>query len=219
VVGNDIGGKIAHFDRSAGTWSFSPSAKGSTNELAVNIPGSDPDPRSGNIVLFSSAGLSLYEPKTRVFTHVSDTLKDSMGNASPVDGTGYANHLVYFPPDDKFYYFKRGTPVEVYALAFNRATPASSTVEHIISSGPTSSHQEPGYDYDATNKIIGGGVQGNMFYAFDPTKKTWTSHPMNGGMPGSQAFHAIAYDPVDNVFIFITDYPSGQKTWAYRLKR
>jgi hypothetical protein len=219
AVGNDIGGQIAHFDRAAGTWSFSPTAKGSTYELAVNIPGSDPDPRSGNIVLFSNGGLSLYDPKTRVYTHVSDTLKDSTGKASPIDGTGYANHLVYFPPDDKFYFFVRGTPVEVYALTLNRTTPASSTVDHIVATGPTSSHGEPGYDYDAVNAVIGGGVQASMFYAFDPAKKTWTSHPMNGGMPGNQAFHAIAYDPVDNVFVFVTDSASGQKTWAYRLKR
>jgi hypothetical protein len=218
-VGNDIGGMIAHFDRAGGTWSFSPTAKGSTYELSVNIPGSDPDPKSGNIVLFSSAGLSLYDPKTRVYTHVSDTLKNSQGGASPVDGTGYANHLVYFPPDDKFYFFKRGTPVEVYALTYTRSTPASSTVDHLATTGPTSPHGEPGYDYDSVNHVIGGGVAGSMFYAFDPATKTWTSHAMNGGMPGSQAFHALAYDPVDNVFIFVTDYDSGWKTWAYRLKR
>ena len=36
--------------------------------------------------------------------------------------------------------------------------------------------------------------------------------------PGSQAFHALRYDPVNNVFIFVTDYDSGQHTWAYRLR-
>ena len=54
----------------------------------------------------------------------------------------------------------------------------------------------------------------------DERLQVWTSHPITkGGSPGTQAFHAIAYDPVDNVFVFVTDYNSGRHTWAYRLKR
>jgi hypothetical protein len=30
------------------------------------------------------------------------------------------------------------------------------------------------------------------------------------------AFHCIDYDPIDNVFIFLTDAKSGAHTWAYR---
>jgi hypothetical protein len=41
---------------------------------------------------------------------------------------------------------------------------------------------------------------------------------MNGGAVGSMAFHALGYDPVNNVFVFVTDYPSGRHTWAYRLR-
>ena len=216
-VGNDIGGKVAHFDRVKGTWSFSPTANGSTGELAGNLPGSEPDPVSGKIVLFGVGGLSLYDPATRIYTHVADTLPDSGGDPTQVTGTGYANHLVYFPPDDTFYYFARNQPVDVYALRFDRDAPGQSSVERLDTSGPTTTHGEPGYDYDAVNKVIGGGVQDSTFFAFDPATRSWSAHAMKGGDPGNQAFHALAYDPVDNVFVFVSDYDSGQKTWAYRL--
>lgn len=218
-VGNDIGGAIAHFDRAAQTWSFSPTARGSSYELGVNIPGSEPDPVSGQIVLFSGAGLSLYDPATRVYTHVADTLLGSSGQPTNVTGTGYANHLVYFPPDDRFYYFARNSPVDVYALKLDRADPSRSVVDLLATTGPTSPHGEPAYDYDSRNAIIGGAVAGSTFYAFDPATRSWSSHPMNGGSPGDEAFHALAYDPVDNVFLFVTDYNSGAHTWAYRLRR
>jgi hypothetical protein len=216
-VGNDIGGKVAHYDRRAGTWSFSATANGSTNDLAGNLPGSEPDPISGKIVLFGVGGLSVYDPATRVYTHVADSLPDADGNDTQVIGTGYANHLVYFPPDDRFYFFVRNRPVDVYALRFDRAQPAQSTVERVDSSGPTTTHDEPGYDYDAVNQVIGGGVQDSTFFAFDPATRSWSAHAIQGGDPGNQAFHALAYDPVDNVFVFVTDYDSGQHTWAYRL--
>ena len=60
-------GHVAHFDRAAATWAFSSTASGSTNELSVDIPGSEPDPISGQIVLVSRSGLSLYDPATRSY--------------------------------------------------------------------------------------------------------------------------------------------------------
>jgi hypothetical protein len=216
-VGNDIGGKVAHFDRMRQTWSFSSTANGDSYEFANNIPGSEPDPVSGKIVLFSGAGLSLYDPATREYSHVADTLENAGGDSVTVTGTSYANHLVYFPPDDRFYYFVRNQPVDVYALHFDRDDPEQSTVEKLATSGPTSGHSEPSYDYDTVNRVIGGGVQDGQFFAFDPATRTWTMHPMHGGDVGNQAFHALAYDPVDNVFIVVTDHDSGQRTWAYRL--
>ncbi|MCC7385349.1 MAG: hypothetical protein IT384_26100 [Deltaproteobacteria bacterium] len=208
-VGNDIGGNIAHFDRALGTWSFSPTASGSTYEFSVSIPASEPDPVSGQIVFLSRGGLALYDPATRVYTWVSDTIV----------AAGYADHMVYFPPNDRFYYFSRGTPVEVYALSLNRSDPTRSTVERLVTTGPSSPHGEPAYAYDSWNQVIGGGVQDSTFYTFDPMTRAWAAHPMTGGTPGSLAFHNLVYDPVNNVFIFVTDYDSGQRTWAYRLRQ
>lgn len=39
-----------------------------------------------------------------------------------------------------------------------------------------------------------------------------------GNTIGTLAYHAIDYDPVDAVFVFITDYTSGRRVWAYRYK-
>jgi hypothetical protein len=39
---------------------------------------------------------------------------------------------------------------------------------------------------------------------------------IQGGAPGSQAFHAITYDDVNNVYVFVTD---RRETWAYRYRR
>ncbi|MDD4891962.1 MAG: hypothetical protein PHU85_18740, partial [Phycisphaerae bacterium] len=69
--------------------------------------------------------------------------------------------------------------------------------------------------YDASNKVIGGGVTNNRFYVFDPAKSTWASQEIQGGKPGTMIYHCLAYDPVNNVYVFI----AGGKTWAYRWKR
>jgi hypothetical protein len=217
AVGNDIGGRIAHFDRVAQTWSFSPMAEGSTYDLAVNIPGSEPDPESGSIVLFGGGGLATYDPATREYTQHVDTYNGDYGNLGDLSGIGYANHLVYFPPDDRFYLFTRDDPSLVFALALDRAAPGQSVAERLQTGGTPPPGGEFGLDYDATNAVIGGAVQDSTFHAFDPATQQWTAHPMNGGTPGNLAFHALAYDPVDNVFVFVTDYDSGQRTWAYRL--
>ena len=217
AVGNDIGGRIAHYDRVANTWSFSPDAQGSTYDLAVNIPGSEPDPVSGVIVLFGGGGLATYDPATRVYTQHVDTYNGDYGNLGDLTGIGYANHMVYFPPDDRFYLFTHADGVGVWALSLDRDDPPQSVGERLVTSGAEPPAGELGLDYDAANDIIGGMITGSTFYAFDPGSREWTAHPMNGGSPGNMAFHALAYDPIDNVFVFVTDYDSGQRTWAYRL--
>jgi hypothetical protein len=169
------------------------------------------------------SGLHTYDPGTRahaqpVSTYNGETLKTSTGADASFDALGYANHLVYFPPTDTFYYFVRGAPVATYALKLDRADPKQSTLDELTTTGPTSPHGEPAYAYDSVNQIIGGAVEQNTFYAFNPATNVWSNHAIKGGSPGSEAFHALGYDPVNNVFIFVTDYDSGQKTWAFRLK-
>jgi hypothetical protein len=73
---------------------------------------------------------------------------------------------------------------------------------------------ECGFAYDAANQVIGGGVKDNRFYLFDPAKLEWSSQEIQGGKPGTMTYHCIAYDPVNNVYVFI----AGNKTWAYRYK-
>jgi hypothetical protein len=81
---------------------------------------------------------------------------------------------------------------------------------------------ETGFAYDSVNRVIGGGVVDGVFHVYDPARKTWERLVMNtmppGASVGTGAFHALAYNPVDNVFIFITDRASGRRTWAYRYR-
>jgi hypothetical protein len=79
---------------------------------------------------------------------------------------------------------------------------------------------ETGFAYDPVARVIGGGIVDGVFHAYDPSTKRWTRRVMRAEPAdrriGTLAFHAIDYDPVDNVFVFITDYDSGRRTWAYR---
>ena len=212
TVGNDVGGPIAHYDLEQGTWSFS------DVEPSASIATSERDPMTGLIVVLGSDGLKLYDPSARTYTDEVESLADAAGGSFDVPSLGYANHLVYFPPTDTFYYFMRGQPVQVVALKLNRAAPASSTLERIATEGPTSPHEEPGYDYDSVNRVIGGGVHDDTFYELDPMSGRWTAHPITGAQPGSQAFHAIAYDPASHVFVFRSTDATGEHSWAFRLR-
>jgi len=203
---NDIGGPIAHFTFETGTWSFS---EAETRDFSSGLAGAEYDPISKSFVSMGTGGLAVYDPVSRVATKVSVEI-----TGGTFGELGYANHMTYFPPSDEFYYFMRGGPT--YVLVLDRSDYSRSTIRRVTTTGPASPHGEPGYDYDSTNQLIGGGVTGGNFYAFDPRTLRWSAHPIQGGTPGYQAFHALAYDPVNNVFIFVTDYESGRRTWAYR---
>jgi hypothetical protein len=216
-AGNDVGGPIANFDLDARTWSF----ESVVSPGHENIEASERDPMTGRFVILGSSGLSTWDPATstavqHVRTYDGATLNDSSGAEADMSALGYANHLTYYPPTDTFYYFVRGES-DVWALALDRTDYARSTLDRISTTGPACPHQEPGYDYDAVSAIIGGGVTDGTFYAFDPRTATWSSHAIDGD-PGTQAFHALGYDPIDNVFVFRTDYDSGSRTWAYRFR-
>lgn len=211
TVGNDVGGPIAHYGMSTGQWTFTEAAPSRT------IAASELDPTTGLIVVLGSDGLKVYDPTAESYVAEFEALDDAQGGAFDVPNLGYANHMVYFPPTDAFYYFMRGQPVEVVALKLDRAAPERSTLELLATEGPSSPHDEPGYDYDAVNEIIGGGVHEGSFYAFDPRTATWTQHAIQGASPGTQAFHALGYDPISNVFVFRSDTSGDQHTYAFRL--
>jgi hypothetical protein len=218
TVGNDIGGPTAHFSLDRNQWSFS------TAEMAhgSNIDATEYDPVADKIVLFGLSGLGIYDPATRsydlvVSTYDGETLKTPGGADAEMGNLGYANHMTYFPPTDTFYYFVRGE-ADPWALTLNRSDYAASTLEQVSTTGTPSPHSEPGWAYDAKNQLIGGGIVDSTLYLFDPATSAWTTATIPGS-PGSQAFHALGYDPTNNVYIFVTDYDDGAKTWAYRYKQ
>jgi len=211
--------RVAHYGFQSGTWSFSATAPG--GELpagGASYASMEFDPVSGKIIILGRFGISTYDPATKVKVRYVrgdwGELADSAGNKL-ADGAlnGWCN-LVYYPPTQRFYYMDRGyTPLKVWELQLNRADLTKSTVTNIVTTGTTPPSNEAGYDYDSKNQIIGGGVAGNTFYAFDPRTKVWTARTIQGGAPGTMSFHAMGYDPVNNVFIFITQ---AKHTWAYR---
>jgi hypothetical protein len=134
---------------------------------------------------------------------------------------GYANNLVYFPPNDRFYYFHSGAG-RVWEVALTRGgdkvTQASMKE---VGNGPGPKLPETGFAYDTANRVIGGGVYKDQFHVFDPATGEWTTTAIQiegGGKIGTQAYHALDYDPIANVYIFISNSASGFRVWAYRFR-
>jgi hypothetical protein len=210
--------KIAKYDLSSGGgWTYSSVSPGNYWYYAA---ASAYDPISQRIVVVGQpsnlgpGNIWIYDPAT-----------DSVitGNQS-VPNISYAGNLVYFPPSDKFYYISNGLTASatVFEVTLNRSNYAFSTIAQVTGVGGSipSPFPETGFAYDSKNQIIGGGIQGGTFFAYDPIAKRWSSSAMQtspaGGSVGTLDFHVLNYDPVNNVFIFFTDYNSGNKTWAYR---
>ena len=209
----NLGAHTAHYSFTSGNWQFSATATGDGHPeyTSGEYAAAELDPPSGKVVILGKYGSYVYDPVTRTKTVALDDYNDNaFGNAD----LGYANELVYFPPNQKHYYFDRGTG-NVWELTLDRGDFTRSTLAKVTATGPAPSGSETGYAYDAVNRVIGGGVADNRFYVFDPALKSWQSLAVQGAAPGSQAFHAIDYDPVDGVFVFVTE---DRRTFAYRYK-
>lgn len=214
--------KICHYSFVTRQWTFT-DVQGITDMSASEV-----DPVTGRIVLLGQLRLSIYDPvaKThRDYINFSTYaglahLVDESGASMPNGGVLEINaNLVYFPPKDRFYYF-RYRDGEVYELSLDRTDPSRSMIVKLSTKGTPPPNGEVGYAYDSKDQIIGGAVVNNAFYAFDPATKTWSRATIEGGAPGTMKFHAIGYDPVNNVFIFLaTDRGGATRTWAYRYAR
>jgi hypothetical protein len=206
-------GKIAHYNLATDRWSFSDSPP------ELQWPAAEYDPLSKKVVMLGLDGLMIYDPVTRTKGTVLDVTRQQLPSehGPPVShGTlRYNNHLVYFPPNHKMYYFDRFDK-RVFEVTLDRSDFAKSRIVALATTGTASPHGEPGYAYDSVNQIIGGGVHANKFYAFNPVTKAWTSRDIQGGKPGNQAYHALGYDEVNNVYIFVSE---ARQTWAYRYAR
>jgi hypothetical protein len=204
------GGRVGHYDHETRTWSFSPTADNVFGP-GTTFPGAEYDPVSGLIVVVGSTGLFTYDPVTRVKTERLSYDQPAMG---------YANNLVYYPPNQRMYFIARGAPTRVWEVTLDRVNWASSTVTPMTTTGAVFDSGESGFAYDSANHVIGGGVADGVFHVFEPEPARWTALTMQvqggGGPVGTQAFHALDFDPVDGVFLFLTGYDSGSRLWAYR---
>ena len=165
------------------------------------------DPVSKKIIGFAGQRLFLFDPATRKTTITHEDVADKF------QVSAYSGTLVYFPPDECVY----GIPEtkKIWKLALERSDFSKSKIVKIDAKGDVPGHSECAFVYDPVNKLISGGVLGNKFYAFDPATATWAAAEIKGEQPGDMTFHCLAYDPVDDVFVFI----AKEGTWAYRAKR
>ena len=177
----NLGAHTAHYSFTSGNWQFSATATGDGHPeyTSGEYAAAELDPPSGKVVILGQYGAYVYDPVTRTKTVALDDYNDNaFGNAD----LGYANELVYFPPNQKHYYFDRGTG-NVWELTLDRSDFTRSTLARVTATGPAPSGSETGYAYDAVNRVIGGGVADNRFYVFDPALKSWQSL----ADPGSRA--------------------------------
>jgi hypothetical protein len=201
--------KIHHWDPDQNVWTVS-KAGGLSGYGAAEY-----DPVSSMVVYIDRYGLWTYDPVNQVVTQYLNWIDGDIG---------YANNLVYFPPNQKMYFFARGETTEVFEMTPDRSDWANTTVELVTGvSGTKPNTSEAGFAYDVVNEVIGGGVKDNKFYIYDPITKSWQHMTPNvqstsRDTVGKMDFHAIDYDPVNNVFIFITTRASGKRTWAYKYK-
>ena len=131
---------------------------------------------------------------------------------------------VYFPPLDRFYYMVQGGRAKgkkilegVYEITLDRTDWSESRIRRLEPDSPGETGHA--WAYDPVHELIGGGVRGGRFFAFDPRREAWYSveiqsdseHPV-----GTVSDYALAFDPVSGVYLWRTDRSSGRRTWAYR---
>lgn len=202
--------RITTYDLDADTWSFSAVIP---DEHWYYAASGEHDPVSSNSIVVGGEGLKIYDP-------VADTV-----TAIPDSGVveGYSDNLVYFPPNDRFYYITRGM-ARVWEVTIDRDDMLASRVTEIPVGGDVPTTEETGWAYDPDHGRIGGGITAGVFYAFDPATAEFEAQEIaidssEGATLGSVVFHALAYDPIDGVYVFIgADTATGPagRTWAYR---
>jgi hypothetical protein len=160
--------RATHYNFRTRTWTFHAAAGG------LNWPGAAYDPPSNKIVLLGRIALEIYDPVAKTKTRAIDlgqrgVVKDEEGKPLP-NLLRYNNNLVYFPPNQKLYYFEAGMQ-RVYEVNVNRNDFSRSTITRLETTGTPPPPLPIGYAYDPVNKVIGGGPLRNVFYAFDPVSK------------------------------------------------
>lgn len=220
-------GRIPHIklsNISTGAWTFSKVGPGieHTDSGWDRYPAAEYDKASGMVIILGGGSLWRYDPAAQA--------KFKCRSAS-VDGV--ANELVYFPPNDKFYYFATcwTSPAKVYEVTLNRSNWAASTITHVSGMTGTLPYTsggdagETGFAYDSVSRVIGGGIRDGRFFTYNPLTKAWNNQMITTHSTqsiGTQVTHCLEYDPVNNVFIILAYNRNSADpaiyTWAYRYR-
>jgi hypothetical protein len=166
--------RIAHLELRSLEWTFAPDDYGAENFSAAEY-----DPPSGKVVLLGAYGLYAYDPVEK---------RKSLS----IDFQSYpgANQV----RDEKGSRIPAGA---VFELEANRAD-FSKSVVRLVADAPIVGAATK-FAYDAKNQLIGGGLWGGVFHAFDPRTRSWSSKKIDG--PKTIAFMAMDYDPDANAYI------------------
>ena len=222
-------GVFSHYNTNTHTWTHT-----TTNQYNIgHETGSEYDPVSGLVLVFGETSVGGYGDRMWTYSPSSHafTLQRSSGS---LQSWGDAPNIVYFPPNDKFYLINaydvntgHANPVKIIEITPNRSNWSLTTFTDITTlvSGNGVNLNGYGWAYDSVNHVIGGGVTGGVFYTFDPVSRVMSPHTMlhqstfGSFAPTDLYYHNIDFDPVDGVFVFISNFTpglGGWRTWAYR---
>jgi hypothetical protein len=209
--------RIAAMNLDTLVWRFSQDDSG-----VGDYPACEYDPLSGKGITLGVQGLFIYDPETMKNTKVIDLLSfpgasqivDENGVRIGAGGLGYNENLVYFPPNQKHYYFNSSTGY-VFELDLDRTDFTKSMIRR-VGTAPKLGTVRTKYAYDSKNQVIGGGICNNVFNAFNPMDRTWVQETING-LPGTIAFMCMDYSEEDNAYVMLNTR-NPRETWAYRWK-
>jgi hypothetical protein len=170
------------------------------------------DPVSGHVVLLGSNSTRMW-----IYDPGKQAIVTSVRGFGPTKNSA---NLIYNPRDEHLYLIDRVT-LHVSRIMLDRSNWKNTKAEAIATTGEKPQPMR-NFAYDSRNHVIGGVVDG-VFHALDMDTFEWRSYVMNaisstGASIGTVHSHAIDYDPVNNVLLFVSGKPNQLHTWAYRFR-
>lgn len=202
-------GRVAAYDPDRRRWRY-------TRAPSVGYPfAAETDPVSGRVLLVDRRSLRSFDPASgRMSTHLEFNHPDMH----------WARSLVYFPPLDRFYYMVQGGRARgeqvlegVYEITLDRSDWSESRIRRLALKSPGETGHA--WAYDPVHELIGGGVRAGRFFAFDPRREIWYNVEIQSDSDqavGTVNDYALAFDPVNGVYLWRSDRRSGHRTWAFR---
>jgi hypothetical protein len=199
-------GRVAHWNVDAGAWRFTDAGVDAMPDYGAAFESWEYDERSRLIIGVGQAGLYTYDPfagiKRRVATDLDPT------------NNGFSNALVATDDGGLLYFdFARAG---VYRVELDRSALFQSRITRITSTGGYPTLPQPAFAWDGRRRRVGGAVEAGVMWFFDPASATFSTETIGDGGVGTMQMHCLDYDPVDDVFVFVTTLEGGYRTWAYR---
>ncbi|THB67498.1 MAG: hypothetical protein D6B27_04380 [Gammaproteobacteria bacterium] len=204
------GSGLSHFDFDSNSWSNQ-----QFDYPWSSLGSAEYDPISQDVILVDGNNIYVYDPESLT------TIAQIAHRQSELH---YDKNLIYYPPLDRFYYFVSGA--SVFELTVDRDNWSNSTLTEISVSGDIPNFPHTAFAYDQANHLLGGGVSNGKFYAFRPETGEWLSKTIELENPDYQNSwsaqildsHALDYDPINNIYVFVTTQSAitAQRTWIYR---